>query len=177
MQRYCFERRMKLTSESRAEKTWKPLPAAQALGEACMAVGKYADAEQQFNLALETREKPLGANDLTVAHTLRSKGLLLSIQGKYLQSKDLLERVVQIDRETLGPNDSGLAAALNALAIVDAELGDKRTAQKLYEQALAIDEKNLGRKALMWRRFLPISQGFIVPKGSARRRINCSRAL
>lgn len=109
---------------------------------------RYAEAQQQYEKALKTREKLSGPNSREVARTLRGLGELYEDEGKYVESESLYKQAIGVYEKTVGPDDPELAEALEYLGCLyrDQEQFQIARARPLLERALAIREKAFGRE-------------------------------
>ena len=104
--------------------------------------GRYAEAEQQFTLALEEAER-LGFPDQRLTVTLTSLAMLYSAQNQPDKAEPLYQRILTIREKTLGPEHLEVAACLDNLAEVYEAQGQYTRAEPFYQRALTIREKAL----------------------------------
>jgi len=108
--------------------------------------GRYAAAEQQARLLLESVE---GASPLSSLETARVLDLLVEAlwrdgRGRLPESRALAERALAIKQGALGNQSPELARSLRNLGTVLEESGDPVAARSLYERAIDILERAFG---------------------------------
>jgi CHAT domain-containing protein/Tfp pilus assembly protein PilF len=106
--------------------------------------GKYNDARQAAERALETRERVLGPEHPDVAQSLHGLAVICHVNSDYAKAEQLYQRALAIREKTLGPEHPSVATSLNNLAALHYNKGDYARAEPLYQRALAIREKVLG---------------------------------
>ncbi|WP_257448435.1 CHAT domain-containing tetratricopeptide repeat protein [Archangium lipolyticum] len=108
--------------------------------------GKYAEAINQGEQALELGETVLGDSHLDVAANLNLLGNLYRKQGGHARAELLLQRALAIREAALGTQHPDVAQTLNSLANLYWKQGLYNRAEPLYERALAIREAALGKQ-------------------------------
>lgn len=106
--------------------------------------GKYDEALQPAERALELREKVLGPQHPDVAASLNNLGSIYSVKGAHNKAEPLYQRALAIVEQSLGPEHPDLAPILNNLANTYGAIGIFDKAEQLYKRTLSIVEKALG---------------------------------
>lgn len=117
-------------------------------GAALRQAGKYEQAQQCLETALQWREK-LHANMLDntdIANTMNSLAVLYEEQGNYTEALPLFKQALEIHEKVLGKHHPDTANSLNNLAGVYRAQGNYAEALPLVKQALEIREKVLGKQ-------------------------------
>ncbi len=105
--------------------------------------GRYAEALQLHQQALELRRKLFGDSHPDVAISLSNIGFVLGRQGDHGAANKSLAAAVAIGRKGVS-GELGLATALNNYASSFDELKRYKEAEPIYREALAIRTKRLG---------------------------------
>ncbi len=84
-------------------------------GVAAHQQGNYADAVNQFSVALQEAEN-FGPEHPDVAASLNNLAVLYRDQGKYTEAEPLYQRALAIWEKALGPEHPNVATSLNNLA-------------------------------------------------------------
>jgi tetratricopeptide (TPR) repeat protein len=108
-----------------------------------MSERKYAEAEKAFLAAIK-EARQLGAEDLRMAASLSSLGLLKYKQRDLVQAEMLLRQSLSIRERTLGSEHVGIVQSMSYLAAVYYARGELDRADELFRRALRISEKHLG---------------------------------
>jgi CHAT domain-containing protein len=106
--------------------------------------GKYDEAIEPCQRALEIREKALGDGHPLVTELLNNLGELYREKGDYASAEPLHRRALAIREKSLGAEHPDVAVSLNNLGLLYNSKGDYARAEPLYQRALAINEKALG---------------------------------
>src|SRR5215212_8424681 len=77
--------------------------------------GKYEEAINLAKRELAIREKWLDKEDLKVAETLQTLGMLYREKGEYVRAEPLYQRALSIREKILGENDPRVATTLSHL--------------------------------------------------------------
>ena len=115
-----------------------------ALGYHLHAIGDYAGAYPNFQLALEINRKVLGEEHPDTASSLNNLGALLQAMGDYEGARPYYEKALEINRKVLGEEHPDTARSLNNLAILHYYEGKFRIAFDLMHRALGIRLNVLG---------------------------------
>ncbi|CAN0602832.1 unnamed protein product, partial [Ectocarpus sp. 12 AP-2014] len=117
------------------------------LGACALAEQKPEEAEQQFQRALAIRERSLGADQSSIAHTLYDLGRCASQAGRMEQAEDFYRRSLMIEEASLGEHHEEVATVLYSLSVCVAEQGGRnKEVEGLLERVVEIKEIN--RKAM-----------------------------
>ncbi len=108
--------------------------------------GPVAELEPLFRRAVEIRERRLGGDDLALAQSLRSLGVVRQMMGRSEEARSLLERALAIRERQLGGDHADVGEVLLRLALIDGELGRFDAAIPRMERAVRISERDLGRE-------------------------------
>jgi CHAT domain-containing protein/Tfp pilus assembly protein PilF len=106
--------------------------------------GRYTEAVPKAREALALRQRILGSNDLDVADSLNTLGVVLQHTGEHDEARRALEQALAVQEDRLGPDHPTVASTLNNLAATVRLAGDQASARGMYERALAIRERTLG---------------------------------
>jgi len=107
-------------------------------------LGKYDQAEQLCERALELRLKTGGPESVEVATSYNTLGGILISMGKYEEARDRFARALELREKILGPEHPHVASVLANLGRVSLEMGRLEEARQLQLRALALFEKTLG---------------------------------
>jgi CHAT domain-containing protein/Tfp pilus assembly protein PilF len=113
-------------------------------GIALARAGKYADAQNKLERALELREKAFGPDHSDVASCLNTLGAIVRLQGEYKKAEQLYLRALEIKQKVLGAEHRDVGAVLNNLAILYNRWAQYDRAEETNLRVLAIKEKALG---------------------------------
>ena len=72
------------------------------VGECFRIGGKYEEAEQMYQQALELREKVLGQEHPLTLASINNLALVLDRQGKYAEAEGMHRQVLQLREKVLG---------------------------------------------------------------------------
>ncbi|CAB4013397.1 Nephrocystin-3 [Paramuricea clavata] len=114
------------------------------LGESYTKMGKFDQAKDYYQRALEIREKLLGPHHVNVADSYNNIGTVYDEKGDLDQAKDYYQRALEIKEKQLGPIHVDLAVSYNNIGTVYRRKGDLEKAKDYYQRALKIQEKQLG---------------------------------
>jgi tetratricopeptide (TPR) repeat protein/CHAT domain-containing protein len=104
--------------------------------------GRYAEAEQLYQRALEIAEKARGPEHPDTASALHNLGMAFEGQGRYARAELIFKRALAISEKVAAPDQT--ATALQDLANLFSRQGRYAEAEPLYQRALGIREKALG---------------------------------
>ncbi|MCD8354571.1 MAG: tetratricopeptide repeat protein [Clostridiales bacterium] len=105
--------------------------------------GKYAQAEEYYQKALNIRLKALGENHPDTATSYNNLGVAYDDQGKLAQAEVCQRKALDIRLKVLGENHPSTAMSYNDLGNVYASQGKYAQAEDYYQQALDISYKVL----------------------------------
>lgn len=89
-----------------------PLAGNILLGNCCVSLRKFGEAEALLQRALEVRTKSLGPEDLRVADCFIALGQCYLQQEKFAEGAEMFRRSVEIREKVLGPTNPGVAERL-----------------------------------------------------------------
>jgi len=112
-------------------------------GNMSYTLGYYQESETFLKQALKLRENSLNPDDLDVARSLHSLGILYSTQGKYHEAEPLLQRSLDIKKRKLGSENPEIAGNLNSLADLYRRQERYKEAEPLFKEALSTLTKTL----------------------------------
>ncbi|MBL4636718.1 MAG: serine/threonine protein kinase [Kofleriaceae bacterium] len=102
--------------------------------------GKYKEAKERIEQAIEIWEKVYGADSLQVAKAHNNLGNVLNDTGDFLEARKHHEKVLSIRQRSLGEKHPFVATALNNLGNSYMEEGDFEGAKGYYTRSLDIAE-------------------------------------
>ncbi|KAH6975787.1 hypothetical protein EDB80DRAFT_900003 [Ilyonectria destructans] len=106
--------------------------------------GKFKEAEEMYERALEGREKALGPDHTSTLDTVNNLGLLYKDQGKFKEAEEMYERALEGYEKALGPDHTSTLNTVNNLGLLYKNQGKFKEAEEMYERALEGREKALG---------------------------------
>ncbi|MGH7719708.1 MAG: tetratricopeptide repeat protein [Gemmatimonadaceae bacterium] len=112
-------------------------------GRRYMSERNYPEAEKCF-LAAIREARQLGSEDLRMAASLSSLGLLKYKQRDLVQAEMLLRQSLTIRERSLGAEHVGVVQSMSYLAAVYYARGELDRADDLFRRALRISERHLG---------------------------------
>lgn len=115
------------------------------LGNLNLALGKYADAEDDFKQGVEIMEA-VGEKPAVLADCLNNLAMLYNAESRFTESEALQRRGLEIRRKVLQPLHPRIADSLQNLANVQESLGRFTDAELLLRECLPIREKTQGRE-------------------------------
>jgi tetratricopeptide (TPR) repeat protein len=86
------------------------------LGAVLAAQGKFPEAESEYRIALDLRERALGPEHLSVASSRNNVAVALGRQGKYAEAEPELRQAVELRERVLGPQHPLVPKARGNLA-------------------------------------------------------------
>jgi serine/threonine protein kinase len=116
----------------------------ETLGVTYDSLGEYPIAQQQFERALQLRERQLGTDDPV---TLKSMGYLASIliaQGEYQKAQPLVLQTLERQQRVLGKEHADTLGSMSNLALIYHQQGKFAAAEALLVPVLAIQKRVLG---------------------------------
>jgi CHAT domain-containing protein/Tfp pilus assembly protein PilF len=106
--------------------------------------GKYDEALQLAERALEIRERLLKTEHQDVTAAINGLGDIYTDKGEYVKAEPLYRRALAIREKALGKDHPDTGASINNLATLYREQGKYPEAEPLFKRALDIREKMLG---------------------------------
>lgn len=108
------------------------------LGQVCLRLALFADAEALSSEALAVRARAFGPESLEHALSLRSLGQTKFATGEFAAAADLLARALTVHRAAATDTHADVASVANDLAACLRNLGREDEAEALHREALAI---------------------------------------
>ncbi|NLF38702.1 CHAT domain-containing protein [bacterium] len=105
---------------------------------ACFAAGRYQEAIEPAQRAVEAATALYGGDGTNTAVCLNILGSLYVLTHRYAEAEPLLLRVLRVREQATGAEDPGVAQALNNLASLRVNQGRYAEAEPLLERATAI---------------------------------------
>ncbi|MGD1906671.1 MAG: CHAT domain-containing protein [Leptolyngbyaceae cyanobacterium] len=124
-----------------------PLAQADLLSQRAISLyeaGRYAEAIDLAEAALQIREANLGPVHIKVAQSLNDLAELHRLQGNFDVGLAMAQRALDIYETLFGPEHPDVAILLNNLALIYDEQGNYAAAEPLYLRSLQISEAALG---------------------------------
>ena len=107
-------------------------------------MGRYSEAEQLYQMAIEMDELNLGPDHPDVAQSLNNLGVIYFKQGNNEKAEPLHLRALTIREKALNPNHRDIGSSLNNLAIIYDMQDRYGEAEPLYRRAISVWEAALG---------------------------------
>ncbi|KAH7116610.1 hypothetical protein B0J13DRAFT_514290 [Dactylonectria estremocensis] len=106
--------------------------------------GKFKEAEEMYERALEGKEKALGPHHTSTLMTVNNLGLFYWDQGKFQEAEEMYERALEGYEKALGPNHTSTLGSVHCLGILYSDQGKFKEAEEMYERALRGFQAALG---------------------------------
>lgn len=113
------------------------------LGNALLAVNRYADALEQMQRVYEADLERHGTEHPMIARDLLNLGCVHNALGATEDARNAFGRAVALNERLLGPMHTEVGAALQNLGNVETVAGAFDVARKHYERALAVFKQTL----------------------------------
>lgn len=107
--------------------------------------GKYNEAEELINKAIEDNGTALGKTSVPYAIALNNKAMLLQLLGRNADAEKLMNEVLTITKEKLKESSSNYIRLTINLALLYQDMGKLPQAEAIYLNALKLKEKKLGK--------------------------------
>ncbi|KAH6881067.1 hypothetical protein B0T10DRAFT_609259 [Thelonectria olida] len=107
--------------------------------------GKFKEAEEMYERALEGYKKTLGPDHTSTLDTVNNLGLLYSDQGKFKEAEEMYERALEGYETALGRDHTSTLNTVGNLGLLYSDQGKFEEAEEMYERALEGYETALGR--------------------------------
>ncbi|KAH7124926.1 hypothetical protein B0J13DRAFT_628227 [Dactylonectria estremocensis] len=114
------------------------------LGMLYLDQGKFKEAEEMYERALEGYEKALGPDHTSTLNTVNNLGNLYNVQGKFKEAEEMYERALEGYEKALGPDHTSTLSTVNNLGLLYSDQGKFKEAEEMYKRALDGREKALG---------------------------------
>jgi CHAT domain-containing protein/Tfp pilus assembly protein PilF len=109
------------------------------------AAGEYKEALGLYELALETRERLLGAEHSDVASSIDGAAGCYTSRAQYVKAEPLNLRALAIRKKVFGEDHPLTAQSITNLATLYYYQGKYKEAEPLFKRALDINERALGK--------------------------------
>ncbi|KAK0623518.1 hypothetical protein B0T14DRAFT_425965 [Immersiella caudata] len=116
------------------------------VGQSFQNLGKYKEAEQMHQQALQLREKVLGKEHPSTLTSMNNLGNVLDGQGKYEEAEQMHQQALQLNEKVLGKEHPSTLDSMNNLGNVLGSQGKYEEAEQMYQQTLQLREKVLGKE-------------------------------
>jgi tetratricopeptide (TPR) repeat protein len=126
-----------------AEERFVTLGAVHMLGYLYADQGKLAEAEKLYQLALQGKEKALGAEHISTLNIVNNLGVLYRDQGRLAKAEKMFQRALQGKEKAVGAEHTSTLKTVNNLGVLYRNQGKLAEAEKMYQRALQGKEKAL----------------------------------
>ncbi|KAH6985405.1 hypothetical protein EDB80DRAFT_224855 [Ilyonectria destructans] len=106
--------------------------------------GKFKEAEEMYERALQGKEKALGPHHTSTLRTVNNLGNLYLGQGRFKEAEEMYKRALDGKEKALGPYHTLTLDTVNNLGILYLGQGRFKEAEEMYKRALEGNEKALG---------------------------------
>ncbi|KAH7134383.1 hypothetical protein EDB81DRAFT_844943 [Dactylonectria macrodidyma] len=106
--------------------------------------GKFQEAEEMYERALEGTEEVLGPDHTSTLDTVHNLGNLYLDQGKFKRAEEMYERALEGHEKALGRHHISTLSTVHSLGSLYRGQGKLKEAEEMYERALEGYEKALG---------------------------------
>lgn len=117
-----------------------------AIGGVYCSIGLYSQAEAHLPVALDQRERVLGAEHPDTLMAMNNLAILYSEQGRYAEAEPLHVETLEIRRRVLGAEHPATLLAMSNLATLYEAQGRYAEAEPLYLQTLEIQKRVVGEE-------------------------------
>jgi tetratricopeptide (TPR) repeat protein len=120
------------------------------MADACVALGRFDDAEKIRKSEIEANIKEYGADHLRVGKSYLNYSMMLTLQNRLEEAEHHAGAAKAIFLKQCGPRDPLLGSMYCFLYTIANERGRWDQAADYTRRALAIDEQNFGRDSVHW---------------------------
>ena len=106
--------------------------------------GKYSEAKEEFQKAMDVGKKVWTENDYDAAQTYNNIGLALDDMREFDGALEAYEQAQKLVEASLGPNHPNVAGAISNIGYLLSKMGRMDEAVEKMKQVIAIDEKSNG---------------------------------
>jgi non-specific serine/threonine protein kinase/serine/threonine-protein kinase len=136
-------------AEKQLEKDFAGRPLAEALardaiGVTWLTLGRYEEAKQEFQRAIELREQELGPDDPSTLKSINDLAVVYQKAGDIEKALPLFEKVWKERKKTLSPDHPELILSINNLAAAYLDVERAEEARDLYQRVLEVSKSTLG---------------------------------
>ncbi|KAH7008703.1 hypothetical protein EDB80DRAFT_751332 [Ilyonectria destructans] len=117
---------------------------ANKLGSIYLRQGKFKEAEDMYERALEGYEKALGPDHISTLRTVNNLGNLYQHQSKFEEAEKMYKRALEGKEKALGPHHTLTLTTVNNLGSLYLNQDKFKEAEKMCKRALEGREKALG---------------------------------
>jgi Flp pilus assembly protein TadD/nucleoside phosphorylase len=114
------------------------------VAESNFILGKYQDAEELYQQALELQVKVLGAEHPSILASMNNLALVLRSQGRYEEAETIHRQTLELTTKVLGAEHPSTLASMNNLALVFGSQWKYEHAETIHRQSLELKTKVLG---------------------------------
>jgi tetratricopeptide (TPR) repeat protein len=107
-----------------------------SLGTAATDEGKFAEATQYLERAIDIQQRTHGPEHLNLTAPLSSLAAIAQKRGDYAKAREIQLRVLAIKEKHLGPNAEEVAGELINMSLTARDLGNYEQAHEYLERAL-----------------------------------------
>ena len=119
----------------------------QTIGATYGELGLFAEAQQQFERALELRRRVLGEKHTDTLKSVNDLAFLYRRQGKFEQAEPLMANALEAHLEVYGEEHAATLETMNNLAGLYREQGKYGEAERLFERALNLRHRIHGEES------------------------------
>lgn len=107
-------------------------------------MGKYTEAQDLFDMAVENVGKYLGTNTIPYSIVLNNQAIFYQVTGRYREAEELLSRAIEVASGQLGERSANFIRMKVNLALLYQLLEEYDRAEEIYLEAMAIKRRRLG---------------------------------
>ncbi len=107
-------------------------------------MGRYAEAQEYYEKAVENIYRYQGGNSVPYAIALNNQAIFYQVTGRYNEAEELLTRAVEVASGQLGERSANFLRMKVNLALLYQLLEEYDEAEKIYLEALAAKRRRLG---------------------------------
>jgi tetratricopeptide (TPR) repeat protein len=116
------------------------------LGKVCEMLGRYEEAMEYNQQALDIRMETFGERHADVASSYNNMGNVCDLMGQYEEAMEYHKKALDIRIETLGEGHADVASSYNNIGNICDVLGQYEEAMEYYEKSIDIRIKSLGAR-------------------------------
>ncbi len=114
------------------------------IGDAYLALGRYAEAQQHLERSVQLRTARLGADHPDTMTSKNDLAELYQVQGHYAKAETLIKEVLEVRTAKLGADHPDTLTAKNHLAALYMNEGRYPKAEQLFKEVLEVRTAKLG---------------------------------
>jgi tetratricopeptide (TPR) repeat protein len=147
------------------------------LGEMYQQLGRWRDAGDCFQRAMEVSERTLGHDDVHVAYAMVRLASVESMLGDPSRTEELLTTAISMERRAMPGSAVELASALGFMAMLELQKGDHDKARALAAEGVTVAERKSANTPEYAANLTTLAGVYIVAKDSARALPLLNRAI